>query len=188
MDFSFKNTARPKPGSLLLSDPFLQEDYFTRSVVLICEHDANGSFGLVLNNLLDIDLSQFDPTFPISTKLVSIGGPVNEQNIFYLHSYGKNVENSLWIANDLYFGGDFDQLIEAFNTNDSGILLYFLGYSGWSPGQLNDELKSNSWLVIDNISPSEIYEQHADFWKYCMNKQGQQFAAMSNFPINPNDN
>lgn len=188
MDYSFKNTIRPKPGSILLSDPFLQEDYFTRSVVLVCEHNSNGSFGLVLNNLIDIQLNQLDPAFPITSKQVSIGGPVDEQNICYVHSFGERVENSLFISDDIYFGGDFDQLSEAFKNNPGGNLLFFLGYSGWSPGQLSEELKANSWLVIDNITPTEIYEQPSDFWKYCMNKQGKRFAAMSNFPINPHDN
>jgi putative transcriptional regulator len=188
LDFSFKNKLRPRQGVLLLSDPFLKEDYFTRSVVLLCEHNENGSFGLVLNNYIDIKLHQLDSNFPESDNAVSIGGPVDEQSIYYLHSFGDSITDSLFVDDHISFGGDFEQIKNSLVAYPSGKVLFFLGYSGWSPGQLNEELALNSWLIVNNIPLTEVYNQHTDLWKYCMEKQGEQFRVMSNFPINPQSN
>lgn len=188
LDFSFKNSLRPRPGFLLLSDPFLQEDYFTRSVVLICEHNEKGSFGLVLNNFIDIKLHELDENFPIVTSPVSIGGPVDEQSIYYIHSFGDMVSESLYVTDEISFGGNFEELKKAIDLEPNGKILFFLGYSGWSPGQLNDELTLNSWLVVNNIPLKEVFNGHDDFWKYCMTKQGEPFKLMANFPVNPQNN
>ena len=96
LDFSFTNSILPGSGKILLSDPFLDEDYFTRSVVLICNHNEEGTFGLVLNNYLEFDLHKVDESFPDVNAKISLGGPVENDSLFYIHEFG-DVEDSFEI-------------------------------------------------------------------------------------------
>jgi putative transcriptional regulator len=191
IDLAFKNNKKPSVGNLLISDPFLDEDYFRRSVVLLCDHNSEGSFGFVLNNYLDIDLHEVDASFPDIKARISVGGPVETQSLFFIHSFGDEVEGGIPINDELSFGGDYEQiqaLLEADKTVASKIR-FFLGYSGWGEKQLTGELKENAWIVADNISTVEILSTSDDqFWNHCLEKQGERFKTISKFPINPQDN
>jgi putative transcriptional regulator len=191
LDLSFQNKKRPSPGSVLISDPFLDEDFFRRSVILICNHDEEGSFGLVLNNYLNIDLHELEETFPDIQARISVGGPVDTEHLFFIHLFGDQVEASTQIKDNMYFGGDFDQLKELISQDPDGRskVRFFLGYSGWAKEQLRNELGENSWIVANNITEQEIFDTYNDeLWRTCLEKQGERFKAISKFPLNPNDN
>jgi putative transcriptional regulator len=191
VDLAFKNNRFPKKGSILIADPFLNDNYFTRSVVILCDFSNEGSFGFVLTNYLDVDLATIDSTFPVKNAKISVGGPVETEHLFYIHQFGDQVDESIEIMDDLYFGGNYSQiqtLLEA-NTDNHKKVRFFLGYSGWGYTQLIEELKENSWMVVNNVTSSEIIEtDREDFWKYCMEKQGKRYQIMSKFPKNPNEN
>lgn len=190
LDLSFKNQKEPRSGVLLISDPFLKEEFFRRSVVLVCEHDKNGTFGFVLNHYLEEDLHQLDNQFPDIQARVSIGGPVDTTNLFYIHSF-SDIEHSFEILEGLYFGGDYEQIQTHLNTEESARhqIRFFIGYSGWAAGQLKEELSENGWIVADNITMNDILNTADDeFWKHCMEKQGERFKIIANFPINPEKN
>ena len=191
VDLSFKNNRFPKKGSILLSDPFLDDNYFSRSVVILCNFSMEGSFGFVLTNYLDIDLASLDSTFPVKNAKISVGGPVDTEHLFYIHQFGEQVEESIKIMENLFFGGNYSQiqsLLEASSDNHTKVR-FFLGYSGWGYSQLIEELKENSWIVVNNVTSDEIIDtESADFWKYCMEKQGKRYQIMSKFPKNPNEN
>ena len=92
---------------------------------------------------------------------------------------------------NLYFGGNYTQiqLLLEENSENHKKVRFFLGYSGWGYSQLIEELKENSWIVINNITSEEIIDtEREDFWKYCMEKQGKRYEIMSKFPKNPNEN
>ena len=108
LNFSFTNKLRPKKGSVLISDPFLNDPYFGRSVIVLCEHNKKGTFGFVLNNFLDIDLHKIDSNFPNINARIGFGGPVSKDSLFFIHSFGEKVKDSLKIQKELYYGGDFD--------------------------------------------------------------------------------
>lgn len=190
LDISFKSNLKPQTGTVLISDPFLDEDYFRRSVILICDHNDEGTFGFVLNNYLDIDLHEVDEEFPDIKARISVGGPVETQSLFFIHSFGEEVEGSINIMESLYFGGDYEKIQELLNDPDNkDRIRFFLGYSGWGKEQLREELKENSWIVANNITPSEILETtNQNFWQYCLEKQGERFKTISKFPINPQNN
>lgn len=192
LDLSFTNKKDPESGSVLISDPFLNEDFFRRSVILICNHDQEeGSFGLVLNNYLNIDLHELESTFPDIKARISVGGPVDTEHLFFIHSFGEKVEGATKIVDGLYFGGDFDSLKLKIDEDPNGAkkVRFFLGYSGWSKDQLQDELSENSWIVANNISNEEVLRtDDDDLWKNCLEKQGKRFKTISKFPLNPNDN
>ncbi len=192
IDLSFRNKKQPKAGSVLISDPFLNEDFFRRSVVLVCNHDEEeGSFGLVLNNYLNLDLHELESSFPDIQARISVGGPVDTEHLFFIHTYGEAIEGSSPISNNLYFGGDFEKLKDLIDSDPDcrSKVRFFLGYSGWSKDQLKSELAENSWIVADNIAIQEILDTYNDeLWKYCLEKQGKRFQTISKFPLNPNDN
>lgn len=190
LDLSFTNQKEARSGVLLISDPFLKEEFFRRSVVLVCEHDDNGTFGFVLNHYLEDDLHQIDNQFPDIQARVSIGGPVDTTNLFYIHSF-SDIDHSFEIMDGLYFGGNYEQIQERLINDESSrkSIRFFIGYSGWAAGQLTDELSENGWLVADNISQTEILSTSDDnFWKHCLEKQGERFKIIANFPINPEKN
>jgi putative transcriptional regulator len=191
IDLAFKNNKKPKIGNVLISDPFLDEDFFRRSVVLLCDHNSEGSFGFVLNNYLDIDLHEVDSSFPDIKARISVGGPVETQDLFFIHTFGDEIEGGIPINGELSFGGDFEQIQELILADKSqgSKIRFFLGYSGWGEKQLTDELKENAWIVADNITAEEIIQTKDDhFWNYCLEKQGERFKTISKFPINPQDN
>jgi putative transcriptional regulator len=190
LDFSFKNNEPTNKGSILISDPFSDDVYFGRSVVLICEHNIEGTFGFVLNNYIDVDLHQLDDNFPNINARISFGGPVSKENLYYIHSF-SDITNTLEIREGLYYGGDFveitDRIKNAKNPNKE--IRFFMGYSGWSPGQLDEEIKNESWITANNISTEDILDTKLDdLWRICLEKQGQRFQLMTKFPRNPMDN
>lgn len=190
IDLSFINSKDPVRGTVLISDPFLDDDYFRRSVILLCDHTGDSSFGFVLNNYLELDLHDLDPNFPDIQARISVGGPVETQSVYYIHGFSE-VEECVKVREGLYFGGLYDDLKTLLDANKANHqkVRFFLGYSGWDEGQLKKELESNSWIVADNISNEEIFATDNDeLWKYCLEKQGGNFKTISKFPLNPSNN
>ncbi|MBM3160361.1 MAG: YqgE/AlgH family protein [Bacteroidetes bacterium] len=190
-DLNFKNNEKVKKGSLLISDPFLADRYFGRSVVLICGYGKEGAFGFVLNHYLDVDLHKLDEQFPDIQARISLGGPVDKEHLFFIHTLGNRIDGSTSLYNGIFYGGDFEQLNRLFETepNTSGKVRFFIGYSGWSEGQLEQEIKESSWLPVNNITTEIIMDTKIDkLWETCLEKQGKRFKIISKFPRNPEDN
>lgn len=191
IDFRFENSLEPHKGSLLIAEPFLNDSYFARAVVLLCDHtEEEGTFGFVLNNFVELDLGELVEGFPEIETSVSLGGPVDTSNLFYIHRL-PNIENSLEVNEGLYFGGDFEtikDILEA-NPKEAENIRFFIGYSGWSKGQLSDELVEKSWIVVNDYNVSTIFNTNdTSIWKHILEKQGAKFKVMTNFPKNPSDN
>lgn len=189
-DYSFISQNKPQAGTLLISDPFNIADFFERTVVLLCEHNKQGSFGFVLNKYVPVPLHELKNEFPTSNTRLSLGGPVDRQSLFFIHTLGDVVENSMQIGEDIFFGGNFKTILEMLKNPENDLKVrFFLGYSGWSAGQLQDEMNRNSWIVANNIASKTIMNTHRrDLWKYCLSKQGQQFKVMANSPLDPSNN
>ena len=191
LNFSFANNEKPEKGSVLISDPFLNDPYFGRSVVVLCEHNQDGTFGFVLNNYLDIDLHKIDSNFPNINARIGFGGPVSKDSLFFIHSLGEDVKNSLKIQDGLYYGGDFDDVCRILENNPSlnDQIRFFIGYSGWDENQLDQELNEKTWITVNNIDKSLILDTDMkDLWKTALEKQKGKFKMISKFPNNPNDN
>ena len=191
IDFDFSNNAKPEKGSLLISEPFLSDDYFARSVIFLCDHNEEGSFGFVLNKFVDTNLGEVVQGFPEINFKVSIGGPVDTSNLFYIHEFGEQLENALLIDNGLYIGGSFDMMksLIAENPDKSNGIRFFIGYSGWESNQLDQEIKDKSWIVVNGIKRETILNtENEQLWNDIMTKLGGKFKVMSKFPQNPSDN
>ncbi len=180
----------PQKGKVLLSEPFLLDNYFKRSIVLITEHNENGTIGFVLNKPVDVNINEVVENFPKIDADVALGGPVSTNTLHYLHTLGDIIPESVHVLGNIYWGGDFEvveRLISSGNI-DKGQIRFFLGYSGWSPNQLEDELAENAWVVGD-ISPDEVMmPMNKHFWTKTLQRMGKKYEMWANFPENPEMN
>ena len=185
----FVNGILPSKGSILLSEPFLQDPHFERSVVLMCEHSDAESFGFVLNHTANIQLHELIDIAPTSIP-VFLGGPVAENGLFYLHTF-MDIESSEEILPGLFFGGDLTEIFELLNADEKNKekVRFFIGYSGWSKGQLAQEIKERAWICVNNITIETLLSVPVStLWKKCMSVQGEQFQTFALFPKNIADN
>lgn len=181
------NSIKPQKGSLLISEPTLKDSYFNRSVVLIVEHNTDGTVGFIMNKQIDVDLNGLVSDFEEINASVFFGGPVNKDNLFFIHSFGKEIEGALPIAKKLYWGGDFSMLKDLLRKDKSNIekVRFFIGYSGWDPGQLQMELDQNSWVVKSMFEDNILSISPKNLWKDTLRNMGNDVALLSFFPENP---
>lgn len=185
MDVSFHTKKKAKKGRVLLSDPFSKDKYFGRSVVYLCEHNEEGTFGFVLNNFIDMDLNEIAKNFPAIETKVSIGGPVKTENIYFIHTLGDRIPDAQLVDDGIYLGGDYDTLLQMIERGEVKPMevRFFLGYSGWSPGQLKDELNVHAWVVAPVLSAQEVMDVTiSDLWSHYMRRQGKKFELLSKSP------
>ncbi len=191
IDITFSNNLEPEKGKLLISDPFLDDDYFRRSLIYLCEFNKEGSFGFVINNFISINLNDLDESFPKIETQISLGGPMEINSLYFIHTLGNKIKNSLLINENIYLGGDFQQL-SSFMKEDESIIKnvrFFIGYSGWSANQLDTEIRNNSWIVSEMRSSSILFGSQSKLtWKRYMHDLGGKFKIISKFPIDPKDN
>ena len=179
---------KPAKGLLLVAEPSIIGDVsFNRSVVLIAEYNENGSVGFILNKPLDYKLRDFVPE--VNSKLpVYNGGPVEQDNLYFIHCIPDIIPGSIEISNGIYWGGDFESLKNLLNEDEilKTEIRFFLGYSGWSKMQLEAELQENNWLLIENKEKGKLLSKPAnDFWKEKIKDQGGDYILFSNAPENP---
>jgi len=182
-------TTQPAKGKLLVSEPMLPDPNFFRSVVLLTSHDKEGTLGFVLNRMSIVDLDNILPDFSIKNIPVFIGGPVGNDSLFFIHTIGAELNNTIKVMDGLYFGGDMEHLEFMLQNNLAKVdqVRFFVGYSGWDPGQLADEIKEHSWIVASTC-PQQVMSDSDEYWKEVMIGLGKEFEVMANFPSNPDLN
>jgi len=182
------NNILPSKGKILISEPFLQDPFFQRSVVLLVDHNTDGSMGFVLNKNIgtflndDIEALENLPRIP-----VYLGGPVASDRLFFIHTLGDIIRNSVQIGENLYCFGDFDCLIFYLLSGQpvKGRVKFFLGYSGWVKGQLDGEIKLDSWLVGKATTRNIMTAEGEKFWKQSVEAIGGSYLTWLNYPKNP---
>lgn len=177
----------PAPGILLIADPFLKDPNFLRTVVILCEHKEEGSFGFVLNKQIEQTLGELISDLEEFKLPVYYGGPVQMNTIHFLHQYPDLIPESCKISNDIYWGGNFETVTALIKNNsiDLSKIKFFVGYSGWGDGQLSDELKEKSWLTVSATKSLVFDTQHDNIWKGSLQHLGGEYEIMANFPIDP---
>lgn len=178
----------PQIGSLLISEPFILDPNFERSVVVLCEHDQEGTIGLVLNHLSNVMLSDIITEVGSEKFPIYIGGPVQNDALFFLHCSPQKISGGTAIGTNLFWGGDLDQVLELIDNR----LIYpqeikfFLGYSGWSRDQLAEEIRQNSWAVHNSFEPELAFLTDGEtLWKQALISLGPKYAHVANFPKSP---
>tara|TARA_B100000029_G_C17573394_1_gene957407 strand:+ start:1539 stop:2114 length:576 start_codon:yes stop_codon:yes gene_type:complete len=175
-------------GCLLLADPSIINDpYFNRSVVLITEKNQDEIVGFILNKPLEFN---FHDIFKGLGKdfIIYNGGPVNIDNVYYIHNIPDLIDNSLKISKDLFWGGNFSDIKKLIKEKKIGVnnIRFFSGYSGWTLSQLNNEIKEKSWVITNNRFNDKILESNSnEFWKNEIKKLGNEYIIWSNAPENP---
>lgn len=188
--FKYRNKLKPEKGSILVSEPFLPDPNFERTTILLCEYNQDGSFGFVLNKRAEAQLGEVMEDFNSFDSPVFIGGPVQQDTLHYLHRLPQ-LEDSTEIVNGIFWGGNFDQLSILIDTGQISPLdiRFFLGYSGWSEGQLDNELKENAWIVSNRVTPEFVFETLPDeMWKKALQALGGRYSIFSNYPVDPRMN
>ena len=184
------NDLAPAQGRLLLSEPLMGDYYFGRAVILLVEHNKEGSFGVIMNKPLHQPFNEIVPNFPDFAGNLHLGGPVESNSLFYVHSFGDLIEGSVSIGDGLFWGGELDMIKELilFGKLTPDNICFYAGYSGWSPAQLQDELKRNSW-VVTQLPESPILKADAgSMWQELLTSMGEEYQYWTKFPINPGMN
>src|SRR6056300_1204169 len=151
-------TAKPKKGNLLIAEPAIIGDVsFNRSIVLLADHSHEGSIGFILNKPLEYNISDLIPEIEATFKVYN-GGPVEQDNLYFIHKVPQLIPDSIEISLGIYWGGDFSVVAELIKdrTIKETDIKFFLGYSGWETDQLENELKANSWVVTKNVYEKNI--------------------------------
>jgi putative transcriptional regulator len=184
-------TAQPKKGDLLIAEPAIIGDVsFNRSIVLLADHTIEGSIGFILNKPLEYTINDLIPEVDASFRVYN-GGPVEQDNLYFIHKRPDLIPNSIEISLGIYWGGDFNKVAEliADNVINENDIKFFLGYSGWDTNQLSNELKASSWVVTKNIYKKDVIEKnYKSFWKEKMLEFGGEYSLWSNAPEHPSYN
>jgi putative transcriptional regulator len=178
---------QPGPGILLIADPFLKDPNFLRTVVFLCEHKDSGSFGFVLNRKYENTLDELIPGLENIKLPVFYGGPVQMDTIHFLHQYPEEIPGSEEVIKGVYWGGDFETVIAMLKNGslDPDRIRFYIGYSGWSDGQLNSELEEKSWLTVAGTRKLIFHRNYQEIWKESLKQLGGDYEMMINFPIDP---
>lgn len=178
---------KARAGRLLISEPFMQDPYFKRSVIFLTEHNENGSFGLILNKPIPMYLNEAIENAPVFDSRLALGGPVQKETLHYLHQLGDRIPNSKKVMEGVYWGGDFETIKELMLSGDikPNEIRLFVGYAGWSEGQLKNEMESKSWIVARASKEILFTQKPEKLWSDVLQSMGDPFAYMVNFPEDP---
>jgi putative transcriptional regulator len=180
------NMADIAPGILLISDPFLKDPNFKRTVVFLCEHREEGSFGFVLNKTCDQELGDLIQNAEGIRFPVYIGGPVQKDTLHFIHQC-PDLLGGFEVTDGIYWGGDFETVLTLLKEKKLGKndIRFFLGYSGWSEGQLAGELEEKSWITRDANRKFVFNMNSQQIWKAALADLGGEYSQMVNYPIDP---
>ena len=161
-------------GKLLISTPQLADGIFEKSIVLICEHDVNGSMGFILNKpidnltLMDVwkSFSKGEIKSELGKRLICIGGPLTTSSMFVIHSSDYKIERETLIIDRNYSVTGSNKIIDDIeNALGPSSVFFSMGYSGWAPGQLEDELMRDSWFVCPPTEKLVFQDDFDNKWK-----------------------
>jgi putative transcriptional regulator len=183
-------TEKPATGKILISEPFLNDPNFKRTIILLTEHSEDGSVGFVMNKPTDYRIHEVIEDFPVFDAVVYYGGPVQLNTLQFIYKGEEIIDGSIEISPNLYWGGSFDllkTLIEAKAVEPSDFR-FFLGYSGWDNGQIEEEILMNSWIVADTTIDNIFSDEPDKLWRETLRSMGKKYALLASFPENPSVN
>lgn len=180
----------PTKGKLLVAEPsILNDSSFNRSVVLLTEHSEDSSIGFIMNKPLELTIRDLIPEIDCSFGIYQ-GGPVEQDNLYFIHKLPELIPNSIVIGNGIYWGGDFDALSDSLHNQKipENKIRFFLGYSGWSTHQLQNEISEKSWFCIENTHANILELENTSCWKNHLLDIGGTYRLWANAPSNVNLN
>ncbi|MGM0636107.1 MAG: YqgE/AlgH family protein [Bacteroidota bacterium] len=182
---------KPKKGQLLIAEPSIIGDLsFNRSVILLSHHTDSGSVGFILNKSLQVTLDELVPDVKVKFQLYN-GGPVEQDNLYFIHQVPELIPESVKIKEGIYWGGSFEKIIGLINEKviTADQIKFFLGYSGWDAEQLESELDADIWIINEQVDNREVITMPAvNYWKSEIKKLGGNYLIWHNAPENPSYN
>ncbi len=174
-------------GKLLISAPSIfEDDFFNRAVIYLTEHNQKeGTVGFILNKPMKLKVRDFIADLDCDFTVYK-GGPVQQDHLYFIHNIPEMISYGIPIKDNIYWGGDFKkltQLLDAKKISEKNIR-FFLGYSGWSVNQLEEELEGNSWTICDNYE--NIFETKS--WREHILSLDNKLRIWANSPKNPSLN
>tara|TARA_B100001250_G_scaffold378833_1_gene368981 strand:+ start:903 stop:1448 length:546 start_codon:yes stop_codon:yes gene_type:complete len=138
-------------GSILISKPFIEDKRFEKTIILIAEHNKNGTVGFIINQPTNLTIDELLPDLKDFSINIKKGGPVETNNLFFIHKYPDLIHNSIEIKNGFFWGGELQDIVKGYQnkeiTNDQ--ISFFLGYTGWEKNQLEEEINEGSWIISE---------------------------------------
>ena len=177
-------------GYFLIANPVLPDPNFSRTVILLCNHDDEGSFGLVINRSAPINPKEVFAQIGMSevpTGKIYVGGPVSTSQVFYLCYSEEPLPELETICDGVYLGMSrelLDNLMPRLKDPEKNIRFY-LGYSGWGAGQLADEMTRLSWLTTEACGEFVFQENEDGVWANVVRSLGKDYVYLTQAPINP---
>ena len=171
-------------GKVLLAEPFMMDPNFKRAAVLLCEHGPDGTVGFIMNKRLNMKVDELIDDFPEFKAPVFFGGPVQTDTIHYVHNVGNLLDDSHHVTDGVWWGGDFTKLKILINQQ---LILpkdirFFIGYSGWTEGQLNDEMSYGSWVLADMDANYLFKSDPRSLWREVMKHKGNTYSVIAQMP------
>ena len=176
-----------QPGTILIADPFLKDPNFLRTVILLCEHREEGSFGFVLNRKLKYVVGDLVSDLEGCDFPIFYGGPVQQNTIHFLHRCPGLITGGEKITDEIYWGGEFEEVTALLGNNklSPNDIRLFLGYSGWGEGQLNNEFTENTWLTTHSSGQLVFGDDETAVWKNALRQLGGKYEQLIHYPIDP---
>ena len=173
-----------KRGKVLVAEPFMLDPNFKRSVILLCEHENDGSLGFILNKSLDMKINELLVDFPDFDSRVYYGGPVQTDTIHYIHNVGSLLDDSNEICEGVHWGGDFEKLKFLISSDliQPHNIRFFVGYSGWNLGQLKEEMGFGNWVVADMNAKYVFNTKPNALWQKVMHNKGDVYTILAEMP------
>ena len=178
-------------GNLLIAEPTVfSDENFNRSVILLVDHSQSGSVGFILNKKLEYSTKEIIPELKFEFPIYN-GGPVQQNNLYFIHKKQELILGSLKIKNEIFWGGNFKTIINLINENKIKLdeIKFFLGYSGWDENQLENEINSSSWIIKNTKTNNKLIIGNCEnIWENSMIELGENYILWKNSPENPNHN
>jgi putative transcriptional regulator len=174
-------------NSLLIADPFLKDAHFQRSVILLCNHSNEGSVGFILNRKFHMQLCDLMSGIENVNMPVYVGGPVSTDSLHFIHQYPHLIPDAEMISEHIFWGGDFEKVKMLLNTKmlDPERIRFFIGYSGWSEGQLEQEMQEKTWLLGEASEKILFHTPTDQIWKESVMTLGESYREIIHYPIDP---
>lgn len=172
-------------GTLLIATPDIEVGFFFRGVILVCEHNANGSFGLLINKALDLDLpDEIVNVNQLANSHIGIraGGPVQTNQMMLLHSSDQIEQQTLKICDGVYLGGDLQFLQESILDAEGPDIHLCFGYAGWGAGQLEREFLDGHWFLHPASTKHIFHTPSEKLWQVLLREMGGKYATLSMIP------
>ncbi len=185
-----KNRSTLKAGTLLISPPMQMDIHFRRAVVLLCEHSETGSFGLILNRSLALVMEQIFNDLPGFGEEIGWGGPVQPETLHFIHRLPEQIEGGVQIQEAVFWGGDFEQVKKGVQSGDvnPNDIRFFLGYTGWSSGQLAEEVDQGGWILSVSDEDTVFDMAESAVWRQTLKQLGGSYTILANYPEHPSLN